>query len=405
MSSKKNFSLFGMPEDVVFCKECVISNQKPNTIVEFNQGMNKTRKGISFNKDGVCSACEFTKVKENKIDWKKRESDLENLLKRFRKKKGYDVIVPSSGGKDSSYTAHLLKYKYNMNPLTVTWAPHLFTDIGWQNLQNSSHVGGFDNILHTPNGKLHRLVTKLAFENLMHPFQPFIIGQKLIGPMLSVKFDVPLVMYGENQAEYGNSIEENSSSKMSDIFFATKDIEKIKLGGLSIKEIIEKYKFDLRDFAPYMPPNNSEIKKTGTEVHYLGYFVKWDNQESYYYSAEHTGFKPNTERTQGSYSRYSSIDDKIDWFHYFTTFIKFGIGRATIDAVQEIRTKKITREEGVQLVRKYDNEFPTKYFKDFLNYISINEEKFWKIVDDHRSPHLWDFDKVKKKWKLKKQVV
>ena len=93
-----------------------------------------------------------------------------------------------------------------MNPLTVTWAPHLFTDIGWQNLQNSAHVGGFDNILYTPNGKLHRLITKLAFENLMHPFQPFIVGQKIVGPSISTKFKIPLVIYGENQAEYGNKI-------------------------------------------------------------------------------------------------------------------------------------------------------------------------------------------------------
>ena len=198
MKKDNNYSLYGMPEEVLFCKRCVISNQKPNTIVEYNQGTNKKRDGISFNKDGICSACEYAEEKE-KIDWNEREIKLEELLSKFRKKSGHDVIVPSSGGKDSGYTAHILKYKYKMNPLTVTWAPHLFTDIGWQNLQNSAHVGGFDNILYTPNGKLHRLITKLAFENLMHPFQPFIVGQKIIGPMISVKFGIPLVMYGKTK--------------------------------------------------------------------------------------------------------------------------------------------------------------------------------------------------------------
>ncbi len=400
---KKNFSLYGMPEQVKFCKKCVISNQKPNTVVEFKQTTDNRRIGISFNDKGICSACDYNEKKKN-INWKEREDKLYSLLKRFRRKTGHDVIVPSSGGKDSGYTAHVLKYKYNMNPLTVTWAPHLFTDIGWKNLQNSAHVGGFDNILYTPNGKLHRILTSLAFKNLMHPFQPFIVGQKIVGPLISAKFDIPLVMYGENQAEYGNNIDENNSPKMSNKFFSNIDSGDIQLGGNKIKEIISEYKFDLRDFAPYIPPKDSELKKVGTEVHYLGYYLKWDPQESFYYAAENTGFKPNEERTQGTYSRYSSIDDKIDWFHHYTTFIKFGIGRTTMDAVQEIRNNKITRDEGVSLVRKYDNEFPLKYFKDFLEYVKVSEKEFWKIIDDHRSPHLWSLDSKNKKWKLNYQV-
>lgn len=400
---KKNFSLFGMPEKVEFCKKCVISNQKPNTVVEFKQTSDKRRTGISFNKKGVCSACEYNE-KKKVIDWQSREEDLLKLLKKFRRKNGYDVVVPSSGGKDSSYTAHILKYKYNMNPLTVTWAPHLFTDIGWKNLQNSSHVGGFDNILYTPNGKLHRTLTSLAFKNLMHPFQPFIVGQKIVGPLISVKFGIPLVMYGENQAEYGNKIDENKNPKMSHEFFSKQDIKSIQLGGKKIQDIMTNFKFDQRDFAPYIPPNEDEVKNTGTEVHYLGYYLKWDPQESFYYAAENTGFSPNTERTQGTYSRYSSIDDKIDWFHHYTTFIKFGIGRTTMDAVQEIRNDKITREEGVSLVKKYDNEFPSKYFQDFLEYINITKEDFWKVINDHRSPHLWSFNEKSKEWKLKFQV-
>ena len=400
---KKNFSLYGMPEKVEFCKKCVISNQKPNTVVEFKQSTDNRRTGISFNKDGVCSACEYNE-KKKAINWQERENKLHSLLKKFRRKSGHDVVVPSSGGKDSGYAAHILKYKYNMNPLTVTWAPHLFTDIGWKNLQNSAHVGGFDNILYTPNGKLHRTLTSLAFKNLMHPFQPFIVGQKIVGPLISAKFDIPLVIYGENQAEYGNNIDENNSPKMNNKFFSNLNSADIKLGGKKIKDIISKYKFDLRDFAPYIPPSEVELKNTGTEVHYLGYYLKWDPQESFYYAAENTGFKPNNERTQGTYSRYSSIDDKIDWFHYYTTFIKFGIGRTTMDAVQEIRNNKITREEGVSLVRKYDNEFPSKYFQNFLEYVNINEKEFWKIIDDHRSPHLWSLNETTKKWKLNHQV-
>ena len=327
---------------------------------------------------------------------------LKKLLEKYRKKNGYDVIVPSSGGKDSAYAAHILKYKYNMNPLTVTWAPHLYTEIGWKNLQNCSHIGGLDNILFTPNGRLHKKITSLAFKNLLHPFQPFIVGQRVVGPLMATKFDIPLVFYGENQAEYGNSLQENYVPTMDKKFFSNQDIEKIFLGGVSIKELMSNFKFKLNDFTPYIPPKLEELEKKKVEVHYLGYYLKWDPQECFYYASEHTGFKPNIERTEGSYSKYSSIDDKIDDFHYFTTFIKFGIGRATYDASQEIRCGKITREEGVNLVKKYDGEFPKKYFNDFLEYIDIDEDNFWKIIDSYRSPHLWELKD--KKWILKKRV-
>ena len=124
-------------------------------------------------------------------------------------------------------------------------------------------------------------------------------------------------------------------------------------------------------------------------MHYLGYYLRWDPQECYYYAAEHTGFKPNSERTEGSYSKYSSIDDRLDPLHYYTTLVKFGIGRATYDAAQEIRNGKITREEGVTLVRKYDTEFPSKYLQDCLDYMGITRDRFDEVTDSARSPHLW----------------
>ena len=201
---------YGLPETVKFCKQCVISNQRPSSVVEFKHQEKNKKPTIHFNSQGVCSACEYQEKKAKQIDWNRRDQKLKTLLDRFRKSDGsYDVIVPGSGGKDSAYTAHILKYKYGMNPLTVTWAPHLYTNIGWENFQNWMHQGGLDNILFTPNGKLHRLLTKLAFHNLLHPFQPFIIGQRIIGPSIASKFNVKLVMYGENQAEYGNSIDED----------------------------------------------------------------------------------------------------------------------------------------------------------------------------------------------------
>jgi N-acetyl sugar amidotransferase len=393
---------YGLPLDVRFCTKCVISNQRPSSTQEFLSTAADKKSTIGFDESGVCDACNYNDVKNTNIDWDAREQDLIRLAENAQKSGGYDVVVPGSGGKDSAYTAHILKYKYGMNPLTVTWAPHLYTDIGWKNFQNWMHVGGLDNILFTPNGRLHRHLTKLAFENLLHPFQPFIVGQRIIGPLIAKKFGIPLVMYGENQAEYGNSSSENYTPTMDKSFFSKKSLDDIRLGGNSIKEIVAETDFSIDDFSPYIAPDASELEAAKVEVHYLGYYLKLDPQECFYYAAEHTGFTPNSERTQGSYSKYSSIDDKIDPFHYYTTLAKFGLGRASYDAAQEIRTGKITRDEGLLLVRKFDQEFPSKFFPEFLDYISSNEDSFHSTVDRFRSPHLWD--EKSGEWQLRHSV-
>jgi N-acetyl sugar amidotransferase len=396
-------AFYGLPQKVMFCKSCVISNQRPSSTVEFRHTRDEAKKTIGFGEDGICDACRYHQTKESQIDWKKREEALVALLDKYRRNGGgYDVVVPGSGGKDSAFTSHVLKYRYGMNPLTVTWSPHLYTDIGWKNFEAWSHVGGHDNILFTPNGKLHRLLTRLAFTNLLHPFQPFIVGQRIIGPLMAAKFGVELVMYGENQAEYGNDPNENYVPTMDRKFFTAQDPYEMMLGGVSVKEIIEKYGYTINDFTPYIPPEADHLEKKGVEVHYLGYYLKWDPQECYYYAVENTGFQANSERTPGSYSKYSSIDDKIDMFHYFTTLIKFGIGRATYDAAQEVRNGKITREEAVHLVKKYDLEFPDRYYADFLEYTDMTNGEFWETVDKFRSPHLWE--KCGNEWKLRHQV-
>lgn len=401
---RKNLKvLYGLPRDVVFCTRCVISNQRPNSTVEFKNKQANKKETIPMDKNGICSACRYADIKDNQIDWGKREKELIKLCNFYRSKKGnYDCIVPGSGGKDSAFTAHILKYKYKMNPLTVTWAPHIYTDIGFQNFQNWIHAG-FDNILFSPNGKLHRLLTKLAFVNLLHPFQPFIVGQRHIAPKTSVLYKVPLIFYGENQAEYGHNIKENFKPTMDSKFYEDDpNLNKIFLGGAKARDLIKQYSLNPSELLPYLPADKTAIKKVGTSVHYLGYYLKWDPQECFYYASEHTGFRTNTERTEGSYSKYSSIDDRIDPFHYYTTLIKFGIGRATYDAAQEIRNKKITREEGIGLVKRFDDEFPAKYFKQILEYMDLTEREFWELINKGRSPHLWQLNKGK--WQLRHAV-
>lgn len=384
--SKNVMKKYNLPEDVKYCKKCVVSNQRPRII---------------FDDEGICSACRYAEYKHSGINWKHREVELLKVLENHRGKNNkynYDVIVPSSGGKDSSYVAHMLKSEYGMTPLTVTWSPHLYTEVGWNNLQSFIN-SGLDNVLFSPNRIVHRKLTRLAFEVMGDPFQPFIFGQYTVPFRAAIHYNVNLVFYGEDgEVEYGGAMEHADRPSLPWNVFV-----KNRFSNIHPKDF-EAFDIEASELLRYSL-NNDEIniiKTREIEQHFFSYYKKWVPQENYYYAAENTGFKVNTERNEGTYSKYASIDDKLDGQHYYLMFIKFGIGRATSDAAHEIRDGHITREEGVRLVQKYDGEFPQKYFKEFLEYCDISEDYYWATINSWRSPHLWV--KTNGKWELRHQV-
>ena len=370
INTKDVIKRYSLPKKIKFCKKCTISNQRPR---------------ITFDSSGVCSACNFAIYKRNEINWESRKKELLNLLDNHRKSDGsYDVIVPCSGGKDGSFVAHKLKHEYGMNPLCVTWAPLASTELGKENL-NSFIQSGFNHITGTPDPIVTKKLTQLSFREIGDPFQPFIYGQTNFPLTISVKFNIPLIFYGENgEVEYGGD--------MKNAFKPTRTISDHEEHYFSSYSpaIWTKYGFSNKELKPFMAPNFQEIKENKTEIHFFGYYEFWDPQENYYYAQKYTGFKPNDQRSEGTYSKYASLDDKLDGFHYYLAFIKFGIGRATSDAAHEIRDKKIDREEGIALVKRFDSEFPKKYFDFFLEYCDITEEEFNSIIDSWRSPHIWD---------------
>lgn len=396
---------YGLPAEVLFCRKSLISNQRPNSAVEFKHTRDSRKSTVHFDEQGVSDAWHVTQRKKQ-IDWTARREELERTLSRFRRNDGrYDILVPGSGGKDSFYAAHVLKHEFGMKPLTVTWAPHIYTDWGWSNQQAWIHAG-FDNYLMTPNGRVHRLLTRLAVENLLHPFQPFILGQKQLAPKLAAIFDIPLVMYGESEAEYGNPKQDAEKAERDWDYFSRQSDHDIYLGGTSFHELLTDFGLDRVDLEPYMPPDPVQLEQAKVEVHYLGYYLQWHPQSAYYYSVEHGDFQASPERTNGTYSKYNSIDDKMDDFHYYTTFIKFGIGRAMYDASQEIRSGDIDYEEARALVRRYDGEYPARFSEEVFKYLSLPEkqfpiaskqfeqpivdrEYFDNLCDSFRSPHLW----------------
>ena len=410
---------YGLPKEVAFCKKCVISNQRPNSAVEYQHTKNSKKATINFDAHGVCDACNFADRKKEAIDWFEREARLKEVCDKYRKNDGsYDCIVPGSGGKDSFYASHILKTKYGMHPLTVTWAPHIYTDWGWKNFQSWIHAG-HDNYLMTPNGRVHRLLTRLSTELLFHPFQAFMFGQKSLAPKMAALFDIPLIFYGENEAEYGNPIGDTENAKQDWSYFTSNDQSKTYLGGVSVGDLKSYFGVHQNDLQPYLPADPNIIDEKKIEVHYLGYYLKWHPQACYYYAVEHGGFQASPERTPGTYSKYNSIDDRIDDLHFYTTGIKFGIGRASYDAAQEIRSGDIMREEGVALAKKFDLEFPSRFSDELFSYLSLpsdefpeaslmfeqplmNKEYFSQLTDQFRSPHLWYWKDGE--WKIRHAV-
>lgn len=381
-SKKDLIKLYQLPAEVQFCRLCTVSNQRPR---------------IQFDSKGVCSACRFSAQKKNVIDWEKREKELLVLCDRYRNSTGYfDVVVPCSGGKDGSFVAHQLKYKYGMNPLTVTWSPLRPTEIGRKNL-DSFLASGFSHILGTADPLVTRKLTELSTKIVGDPFQPFIYGQTNFPLQIAVKFGIPLIMYGENgEVEYGGDMK-NADQPTRDIT----DHEKHYFSNYPL-EVWTKYGLKKSDLRAFDAPNHKDIVDAKIKIHFFSYYKKWDPQENYYYCREHTGFTPNSERTEGTYSKYASIDDRFDGFHYYMGYIKFGIGRATADSAHEIRDGKITREEGVALVKKYDGEFPEKYYQEFLSFCNISDHEFNCIIDSWRSDHIWR--KEGNYWKLRHPV-
>jgi len=392
----KNKNDYGLPKQVIHCKKCLMTNQKPLSVNESKSHLGKKKLGLAFGKNGICHACLYAKKKEE-INWESREEMLKDMLSKYRKSNGdYDCIVAGSGGKDSIKQAHILKYKYDMNPLTVTYSPILYTKIGFRNLRSWIYNGGFDNYLFTPNGKITSILSKEAFINILHPLQPFKFGIKNFAAKMALKFGIKLIIYGEPYAEYGSmDINETDSPSYSEEFFVNDN--PYYIAGLSIGEIKKKYNWikDV-DFLPYEPIRSKDLINQRLSVEFLGWYLKWDPQEVFYYAAENANYEPDTERTDGTYGKYSGVDDKMESLHFYLHYIKYGIGRCRFDASQEIRNGHITREEGIQLCKKFEGEYPKRYIKDCYNFMNIDENYAQKVIDSFRPKHLWK--KIDNNW-------
>ena len=417
--TESKVAFYNLPTKVEFCKTCLMSNQKPIQTVEHMQNVDDHKTSLEF-KDGICHACLHKESKKD-IDWDERKYEFKKLLDKYRSRNGsYDIVVPGSGGKDSFKVAHELKYNYGMNPITCTFAPNMYTTWGYENLINWVNAG-FSNYNFTLDGRIHRVLTRLCIDNLMHPLQTWIMGQKAFPNKFAALIKVPLVIYGENPREYdqGTKDKKYDENVIHDIH-SRKEDDDLHIAGYPIKELKSKLKLTDSDLDPYLPLTEKQHKENNIKCITYSYFNNWHQQGNYYYTRDNSkGFKLSPDRTPGTYSKYVSLDDKIDDIYYYTCHVKFRVGRAHYDASQEVRAGDIDIEEARSLIRRYSGEYPKRFMKEICEWLTINpnefpntkelidhpvftEEYFQELCNTFRSPHLFKLENGK--YMLRKQV-
>ena len=357
-----------------FCKMCLYPDTKPE---------------LEFNEQGICSACTNYEWKQT-VNWNEKKSELKQILEKYRSKDGknYDCIIPVSGGKDSTYQTYVIKKEFGLNPLVVNFHPLDQTVIGRKNLENLKRLG-VDCIEFTANPNVYTKMAKFGLTELGDFQWPEHIGIFTIPVQIAVRYKIPLIIWGENpQLEYGGPINVSTSEIL--------DREwNEQHGGYFLDKIgpkdMTKYGFQLNDLKSYLYPSDEEIKKIGVTGIFLGSYINWNIFQQLEF-VKTLGFEENDELKEGTYDKWENLDVYFTVFHDYFKFLKYGFGRATDHASIEIRYGRITREEGLKLVKKSEGKIPRKYLKQFLKSAKITEEEFHKICDKFTNTELFEKD-------------
>jgi N-acetyl sugar amidotransferase len=369
---------------ISFCKTCLMPDSRPR---------------IVFDNKGICNACLYSK-KKKEIEWNSRKNEfleLINKIKNDSKKYNshYDCVVPWSGGKDSTSIALKLKFEYGLNPLLVTFSPLLVNECGSFNREELLKMG-FDSIFLRPNQKVSKKLAKRFFIERGNPKVAWDAGINTGPVKVALNYNISTIFYAEHgESEYGGLVLDKESEKKRNL----REVIEHQVG--DFPENWTSNEIDIKDLSPYIYPSKEELSKKNSTAYYFGYFFKWSMLENYEYVKEKMPkFKTNPNgRTQGTFTDFDSLDDKIDGLYYYMQYIKFGFGRATRDSCRMIQNNQMTREKGIELARKYDAEFPEKNFDEVLEYLEIDKKKFEEIVNKHRNSEIWKSSRTNQ-WEL-----
>jgi N-acetyl sugar amidotransferase len=363
--------------EIRYCVKCLFPETKPD---------------LAFNESGVCSACTAAKNKNEGIDWEKREEEFHKIIEHYRLPKGqngYDCLIPVSGGKDSTYQAYFMKEVCGLNPLCVCFETTNLTDIGQKNLDNISKMG-IDLIYFKKNYNVYKKMVVESFKRVGDEMWPNHIGIFTVPVIFAVKFNIPLIIWGENpQQEYGGP---NLESVKNNIL-NRKWLE--EFGGLlgnRIQDMIGVDGIEEKDLTPYFYPTDEEIEKVGVTGLFLGSYFFWDARKQLEIVKKH-GFSVKEDGpVEGTYTNYENLDEKMHGLHDYLKYVKYGFGRTTDHACIDIRNNRLTRDEGLKLVNEFEGKYPHQSINAFVEYSGLTKLEIDKIIDSYTNTLIFKQD-------------
>lgn len=364
-----------------YCFRCVLPDSRPGIVIEAN---------------GVCNACiNFSENKKN-IDFSLRESQFREVVKNAKaKSKGYDCLIPVSGGKDSTW--QIVKcLEYGLNVLAVTWKTPGRTKIGQDNLDNLISLG-VDHIDYSINPKVERKFMLSALEKYGSTAIPMHMAMFAIPPAIAIRFNIPLIIWGENSAfEYGTDDEALTGFKLD-----SKWLKKFGVTNGTTAEDWISNDLTKKELTPYFAPSDYEIEKAGINAIFLGYYFNWDVRTSLETAMIH-GFKTALNPKTGIYN-YADIDDDFISIHHYLKWYKFGMTRSFDNLSLEIRNGRITRQEAIDTLRKLGDETPYEDIESFCRFTGIDVKRFFSICEKFRNKEIWKNEKDS--WKIDEFLI
>lgn len=345
---------------------------------------------IIFDEEGICSGCRYHESRQNlEVDWNQRRSMLEQILDEARRAahqrgNSHDCIVPVSGGKDSHFQVWLLKNKYGMNPLLVTFNHIYNSPAGLRNLANLVERSGCDLIRYTAGVDSARRISRHMLEAVGDLTWHYHAGIRTLPFQVAVKYNIPLIVWGEH-----GFAELTGIVSLEDFVEFTRWTRKEHdMRGFEPHDLIGKGGIQLGDVAPYIYPSDEEIERTGVRGIYLSNFFDWNAKQHAELMIAEWGFAPVTYERERTFNLYAKIEDHANDVHDFLKYLKFGYGRATDDASMEIRHGRMTREEGLEMVKRYDSREPST-LACYCDFLGITRQQFYGLVTRMRDPAIW----------------
>lgn len=350
---------------LTYCTVCFLPSTKPD---------------LYFDNDGVCAACIAFRGRKD-VDWAQREKEFDEIINRVRtnSKSNWDCIVPVSGGKDS--TAQVLKVlELGLNPLCVTSSTCDLSELGRKNLENIKQLG-VDHLVFSPNPLVRAKLNKIGLDQVGDISWPEHVGIFTIPVRAAVQFGVPLIVWGENsQNEYGGPASASSNNVLNRRWLE----EFGGLLGLRVSDLTNSYGIRDIDLIPYSYPTDEELASIGVTGLFLGHYFPWDGFTNYFLAQAH-GFKSFGETIEGSVVDYENLDNHQTGIHDYFKFLKFGFGRATDLVSIALRRGRITRKQGLEMIRLHDGKYPWtclgKPLNEILKKIDVTVEEFDVICD------------------------